>query len=552
MPRTLKVDLPGVPRIRALCSDSLGLIKVIETEGECGAPKVIARWGDPDPQQGVICMSLSRDQSPSLAVARKSSTVDVIDPVNGLLESRLVVPKSSAEVASSREASDAVCGLHLFSEKSPWGKAVLTCTELGDAVLQELSELNDEQHPKGDHILSRWNVSQTGTVLCMAVDESEQFAVFGGKGVDVSLWDIKNGSRIWNAKAPHRDNLGLMSPAWVTAVTFLNDGHRKVVVGTGHHQVRLYDTSSQRRPVLAFDYGEAPVRTITKDPDGFSVYVGTGAGDLACFDIRTGKLLGGFKGKCAGSIRSVVRHPTLPLIASCGLDRFLRIHSTKTRQLLGSLFLKQQLVAVLFHTTEEKPTSTNTTAQDVSTAHPLNIEPGTSSENGENASEKRKSKRQAEEDQQDKKEKKIRQKKKLGETEEDITTNGSKKTKKSKSKAEKAQRGDPEEVEQHPVLGVEKVKQAAEENEEVQVTNGEKTKKKKKRQTSEADGEGVTEIPSATNGEKAENPLKKRALEVFTSNGKGAKDQGSLIPVKKEMKKSKLRNQDTDLMVRTR
>jgi ribosome biogenesis protein NSA1 len=44
----------------------------------------------------------------------------------------------------------------------------------------------------------------------------------------------------------------------------------------------------------------------------------------------------------------VVRHPTLPIIASCGLDRYLRIHHSKTRQLLASVFLKQQLVSMVF------------------------------------------------------------------------------------------------------------------------------------------------------------------------------------------------------------
>lgn len=32
----------------------------------------------------------------------------------------------------------------------------------------------------------------------------------------------------------------------------------------------------------------------------------------------TGKLLGCFLGKCSGSIRSIARHPELPVIASCG------------------------------------------------------------------------------------------------------------------------------------------------------------------------------------------------------------------------------------------
>jgi hypothetical protein len=40
-----------------------------------------------------------------------------------------------------------------------------------------------------------------------------------------------------------------------------------------------------------------------------------------CFDIiliTTGKMLGSFTGKCSGSIRSIVRHPDLPVVASCG------------------------------------------------------------------------------------------------------------------------------------------------------------------------------------------------------------------------------------------
>jgi hypothetical protein len=34
--------------------------------------------------------------------------------------------------------------------------------------------------------------------------------------------------------------------------------------------------------------------------------------------IFPGKLVGCYVGKCSGSIRSIVRHPELPLIASCG------------------------------------------------------------------------------------------------------------------------------------------------------------------------------------------------------------------------------------------
>lgn len=53
-------------------------------------------------------------------------------------------------------------------------------------------------------------------------------------------------------------------------------------------QIRLYDTGAQRRPMLMFDYGESPIKSIAPGGDGNTVYVGSGSGDLACFDMRTG------------------------------------------------------------------------------------------------------------------------------------------------------------------------------------------------------------------------------------------------------------------------
>jgi hypothetical protein len=55
------------------------------------------------------------------------------------------------------------------------------------------------------------------------------------------------------------------------------------------------------------------------------------------YSSLSGKLLHGFKG-FAGGIRSIQCHPTLPLVASCGLDRFLRIHDLHSKKLLHKVF----------------------------------------------------------------------------------------------------------------------------------------------------------------------------------------------------------------------
>jgi len=93
---------------------------------------------------------------------------------------------------------------------------------------------------------------------------------------------------------------------------------------------------------------------------------------LASFDTRTGKLLGSFKGKCSGSIRSIARHPELPVVASCGLDRYLRIWNTKTRELLAAAFLKQQLTSVVIDS--NFVAETTTTAGDAADVNPDKVE----------------------------------------------------------------------------------------------------------------------------------------------------------------------------------
>lgn len=56
------------------------------------------------------------------------------------------------------------------------------------------------------------------------------------------------------------------------------------------YQIRLYDISAQRRPVISVDFRESPIKAVAEDLDGHIVYAGTGSGDLASFDIRTGIL----------------------------------------------------------------------------------------------------------------------------------------------------------------------------------------------------------------------------------------------------------------------
>lgn len=75
---------------------------------------------------------------------------------------------------------------------------------------------------------------------------------------------------------------------------------------------------------------------------GLRCWAANGKGGMQVLDLAGGKLQGALKG-AAGCVRALALHPDLPLLASVGLDRFLRVHNTATRKLLAKVYLKQQL-----------------------------------------------------------------------------------------------------------------------------------------------------------------------------------------------------------------
>ncbi|CAD6223715.1 unnamed protein product [Miscanthus lutarioriparius] len=362
MPRTTVVESPGCPPLRALTTDVLGLVKVVEAHTKpAGAAKVVETWGAPDASRAIVAASLAdRAADPVLAVARKNGVVELLNPLNG---DALAAVKTVGPAPNDGGAEgDPLATLHLFTRQASDSiiGTFLACTEQGKASMWSITK---ENAASGSDVgpSATWDVCSGANLQFCSVDHGESYAMFGGKGIEVNLWDITSCSKIWSAKSPRANSLGIFTRPWFTAGTFLcKDDHRKVVACTNDHQVRLYDTALQRRPAISVDFRESPIKAVAADPNGHDVYIGTGTGDLASFDMRTGKLLGCYIGKCSGSIRSIVRHPELPLIASCGLDSYLRIWDTNTRQLLSAVFLKQHLSTVVLdsHFSVEEPGET--------------------------------------------------------------------------------------------------------------------------------------------------------------------------------------------------
>lgn len=92
-------------------------------------------------------------------------------------------------------------------------------------------------------------------------------------------------------------------------------------------------------------WDEYPITAMSIYRDN-QVVVGNTHGSMALLDFRMGKLVHVFKG-FAGSIRSIKCHATEPVVASCGLDRFFRVHDINTRELTHKKYMKSRLNCLL-------------------------------------------------------------------------------------------------------------------------------------------------------------------------------------------------------------
>lgn len=218
-----------------------------------------------------------------------------------------------------------------------WNSAIVTCMDSG--LLQIWKDHENSTDVKvGSHVSAvRQNPvcpSQVGT---------------GGQKNDLKLWDLNRPEEpTFRAKNVPNDFLDLQVPIWVCDLGFLpsQGSQSRIVVGTGYHQVRLYDTKAQRRPVLNFDFGESPISALAVTDYENVVIAGNTVGTMGIIDLRKGQLKGHYKG-FAGGIRCISCLDKQRMVVSCGLDKFLRVHHLHDRKLLHKIYLKSVLNCLL-------------------------------------------------------------------------------------------------------------------------------------------------------------------------------------------------------------
>lgn len=260
----------------------------------------------------------------------------------------------------------------------------VTCVESGSLKLWSITK--DENN---NSVITNENEFNAGdNISCMKAskfneESSEKFLVAtGGKENDLKIWDMKNLSNtkkepLFKAKNLPDNWVQLRQPVWVMSIDFL-DAHR-VAVGTAHNQIRVYDLASgMRKPIINILFGTDPVIksnypvTSLVALSNNRVIAGNTTGNLQMFDVGKGNAIKDTTSKCIkkykgfqGTIKSIqsasLNHTIvlknknkteitkeIDCVASCGLDRYIRVHNITTSELISKVYLKSRLNCLLF------------------------------------------------------------------------------------------------------------------------------------------------------------------------------------------------------------
>ena len=343
-------------RVRLLATDELGVVRVAEAAGrsQMDALTMTARFGEACRPRRVVRCRAGEDgdgvggamgapgtvaASGWLALGRADNTVEVIESASGAIMGGGGVDVGALPV-----------GVHVYGPGAGRdGARLLTVTEAGDAIVHAAP--CDAPDPVTGRLRvvetweesARWKAGQHALVA-RAADAGALLALGGkGQGNDLKIYDVETQKMAYKAKPPPENWLGYRAPPWVSAIAYLPDeSNEKLLVGTGEHRLRLYDVRADKRAVMDLDVGETTITALACSHDGAYAYVGNARGQLNSVDLRTQRLFAKYKGN-GGSIRSISPHPTEPLIAVAGLDRYLRVYSLETRTCLAAAFMKQAL-----------------------------------------------------------------------------------------------------------------------------------------------------------------------------------------------------------------
>uniref|UniRef100_A0A915Q6F3 Anaphase-promoting complex subunit 4 WD40 domain-containing protein n=1 Tax=Setaria digitata TaxID=48799 RepID=A0A915Q6F3_9BILA len=271
-------------------------------------------------QDEITCMSWTSEDQTELITAQMDKQLRLFDTTSNACKTLFTLENGTGAVRGIRRTA---VGTYVSAVES----GELSVSSSSGEIVKELNAGNN-------------------LVVMVSSYEQEGSYATGGKENPLKIWDIEKGEKIFIAKNVKPDELQLRVPIWVNDIRFIPKSQNIVTV-TGKHQIRLYDPRTQRRPVKEMEWAEEPLTAMSLCRNEMQIVAGNTRGDIGLFDLRNKMhMVCKYKG-CAGSISGIDAHHSSEYIASCSLDRFVRLHELNSKKLVKKIYCKARLNRIL-------------------------------------------------------------------------------------------------------------------------------------------------------------------------------------------------------------
>lgn len=199
----------------------------------------------------------------------------------------------------------------------------------------------------------------------------EGIFAFGGKENDVKIVKLyEKGANLFGkeelkpeilfqGKNVKNDKLDLRVPIWITNILFVKISEHteqswKFITTTGYGQVRRYDTSHGRKPVLDKKVSEKPLVRVVNTLKEDEIICADTHVTTALFNIEKGILIAKFKGS-VGAVEALYSHLRGKggLLVTGALDRYVRVFDINTREQVAKVYVGSKISAVWLLTEED-------------------------------------------------------------------------------------------------------------------------------------------------------------------------------------------------------
>lgn len=243
--------------------------------------------------------------------------------------------------------------------------AVYAASEQGKVTVIDTKTINEGK-------ISSKSTSVKGPLSTFVSHPTQEgIFAFGGKENDVKIVKLyENGGSVFSkdeikpeilfqGKNVKNDKLDLRVPIWITNILFVKLSEHtekswKFITTTGYGQVRRYDTSHGRKPVLDKKVSDKPLVRVVPTLKEDEIICADTHVTTALFNIEKGILLAKFKGS-VGAVEALYGHLRGKggLLVTGALDRYVRVFDINTREQVAKVYVGSKISAVWLLTEED-------------------------------------------------------------------------------------------------------------------------------------------------------------------------------------------------------